>query len=178
MTATVASDYFAVFDLPPAFAQDPTELERRYLEMQTRVHPDRHAHQDATQRRAAVEQAARINEAYRNLKDPLARSTHLLALRGVDVLSAGSLPLPADFLFQQMSWHEDLEAARQVCDQDRLARLVESLLAERERLVQALIRTLDEERDDNAAAQGVRQLMFLRRLIEQAQAAIEEWEFS
>ncbi|MES1992237.1 MAG: Fe-S protein assembly co-chaperone HscB [Pseudomonadota bacterium] len=178
MTAMVASDYFAVFDVPPAFAQDPTELERRYLEMQTRVHPDRHAHQDAAQRRAAVEQAARINEAYRTLKDPLTRSTHLLALRGVDVLSAGSIPLPADFLFQQMSWHEDLEAARKAGDQDRLARLAESLLAERERLVQALIRTLDEERDDNAAAQRVRQLMFLRRLIEQAQAAIEEWEFS
>ncbi len=178
MTAMVASDYFAVFDVPPAFAQDPTELERRYLAMQTRVHPDRHAHQDAAQRRAAVEQAARINEAYRTLKDPLTRSTHLLALRGVDVLSAGSIPLPADFLFQQMSWHEDLEAARKAGDQDRLARLAESLLAERERLVQALIRTLDEERDDNAAAQRVRQLMFLRRLIEQAQAAIEEWEFS
>ena len=99
-------------------------------------------------------------------------------MRGVDVLSAGSIPLPADFLFQQMRWHEDLEAARKAGDQDRLARLAESLLAERERLVQMLIRTLDEERDDNAAAQRVRQLMFLRRLIEQAQAAIEEWEFS
>ena len=51
-------------------------------------------------------------------------------------------------------------------------------MSQRHQLVQMLIRTLDEERDDNAAAQRVRQLMFLRRLIEQAQAAIEEWEFS
>jgi DnaJ-domain-containing protein 1 len=77
-----------------------------------------------------------------------------------------------------MSWHEDLEAARKAGDQNRLAQLTASFLAERDRLVQALAHTLDEEHDDHTAAQWVRQLMFLRRLIEQAQAAIEEWEFS
>jgi molecular chaperone HscB len=174
MMAAVA-DYFAVFGVPATFALDAHELERRYLEWQTRVHPDRHAGGDADQRRAAVAEAARINEAYRNLKDPIARSTHLLALRGVDVLSAGA-PVPADFLMQQMGWHEELDAARRTRDQHRLARLADGFRDERERLVEALVRRLDQDRDDAAGVQLVRQLMFLRRLIEQAQAAAEEWD--
>ncbi|HBG51503.1 MAG TPA: Fe-S protein assembly co-chaperone HscB, partial [Gammaproteobacteria bacterium] len=169
----VAIDYFAVFGLPPAFAQDLTELEHRYLDLQRHAHPDRYAHQDAAQRRAAAEAAAHINEAYRQLKDPLARSTHLLALRGVEVLSAGSIPLPADFLLQQMDWHEALDTARRAGDASQLSGLTRDLRAEWARLESRLSRALDEGGDNADAAATVRQLMFLRRLIEQAQSALE-----
>ena len=60
MSASLAVDYFAVFGLPPVFAQDPAELERRYLDLQRSAHPDRYAHLNATERRAAVEAAARV----------------------------------------------------------------------------------------------------------------------
>jgi len=169
------ADYFAVFGVPATFALDAHELERRYLEWQTRVHPDRHVRGDADQRRAAVAEAARINEAYRNLTDPIARSMHLLALRGVDVLSAG-INVPADFLRQQIGWHEELAAAREARDLHRLAGLADRFRDQREHLVQALVRCLDQDRDDAAGVQLVRQLMFLRRLIDQAQAAAEQWD--
>ena len=55
MSASLAVDYFAVFGLPPVFAQDPAEPERRYLDLQRSAHPDRYAHLNATERRAAVE---------------------------------------------------------------------------------------------------------------------------
>ncbi len=173
MTTSLAVDYFAVFGLPAVFAQDPTELERRYLDLQRSAHPDRHAHLDAAGRRAAVEAAARINEAYRHLKDPLTRSTHLLALRGVEVLSAGSVPLPADLLLQQMDWHEALDDARRTGDGLRLNALCEGFLAERARLEAGLLEALDERGNTAAAADLVRQLHFLRRLIEQAQLAAD-----
>lgn len=178
MTAMVAIDYFAVFGLPPAFSQDMAELEHRYLDLQRRTHPDRHAHQDAAQRRAAAEAAAHINEAYRQLKDPLARSTHLLALRGVEVLSAGSIPLPADFLLQQMDWHEALETARRAGDANQLVALTRDLRAEWAHLESRLSTALDQDGDDADAAATVRQLMFLRRLIEQAQNALDAEELS
>lgn len=173
MTTSLAVDYFAVFGLPPVFAQDPAELERRYLDLQRSAHPDRYAHLNATERRAAVEAAARINEAYRHLKDPLTRSTHLLALRGVEVLSAGSVPLPADLLLQQMDWHEALDDARRTGDGLRLNALCEGFLAERARLEAGLLEALDERGNTAAAADLVRQLHFLRRLIEQAQLAAD-----
>lgn len=173
MSASLAVDYFAVFGLPAVFAQNPSELEQRYLDLQRQAHPDRHAHLDAAGRRAAVEVAARINEAYRHLKDPLTRSTHLLALRGVEVLSAGSVPLPADLLLQQMDWHEALDGARRAGDTARLNVLCDGFLAERTRLEAGLLAALDEHGDTAEAANLVRQLHFLRRLIEQAQLAVD-----
>ena len=173
MSASLAVDYFAVFGLPAVFAQDPAELERRYLDLQRSAHPDRYAHLDATERRGAVEAAARINEAYRHLKDPLTRSTHLLALRGVEVLSAGSVPLPADLLLQQMDWHEALDGARRAGDTARLNALCDGFLAERARLETRLLAAFDERGDTAEAVGLVRQLQFLRRLIEQAQLAVD-----
>lgn len=167
-------NYFAILGIEPAADVEPAELERRYLELQCRFHPDRHAHRPAPQRRAAMETAARINEAYRLLRDPIARFTHLLALRGAEVSPATAGALPAEFLARQMDWHEALADARRNGDPDRVAALTRELLTERARLEPDLRAALDE-RDDVAQARNIlHQLLFLRRLIEQAQDAAEE----
>lgn len=169
----MVTDYFAMFDLPRAFALDADELERRYLRLQTCLHPDRHAQTSATEQRLAVELSARFNEAYRNLRDPLERAVHLLALHEIDVL-AHAAPVAADFLQQQMSWHEDLSQARLAGDQGRLAQLQARFRQEQTRLLQMLTAALDQHADYATAAALTRQLMFLHRLIEQAQIQ-PEW---
>jgi len=160
---------FAILGIEPAATLDAEALERNYLELQQRFHPDRHARSPAAERRATMEAAARVNEAYRLLRDPISRSTHLLALRGIDALTATDLP--GDFLARQLDWHEALDGARRAGDLDRLGELADGFVAERVRLEDRLLKALDHGGDEADAVAVLRQLMFLRRLIEQAQLA-------
>lgn len=162
---------FAILGIEPAATLDAAALERNYLELQQRFHPDRHAQSPAAERRATMEAAARINEAYRLLRDPVARAAHLLALRGIDALTATDLP--GAFLARQLDWHEALDGARRAGDLDRLGELADGFVAERARLEDRLLKALDHGGDAADAVAILRQLMFLRRLIEQAQLAAD-----
>ena len=81
---TSSSSHFELFGLQPAFKLDNEALERAYREIQSRVHPDRFAHAGDAERRASLQWTTRVNEAYRTLKNPVQRASHLLELRGVD----------------------------------------------------------------------------------------------
>ena len=74
-----ALNHFELFGLPVRFAVDAQALEARYGALQRDVHPDRHAG-DAVAQRQALQAAARVNEAYRTLKDPVERANILAYL--------------------------------------------------------------------------------------------------
>ncbi|MGH8707646.1 MAG: Fe-S protein assembly co-chaperone HscB, partial [Burkholderiales bacterium] len=56
-------DHFALFGLAPAFAVDAAALESAYRDIQSRIHPDRHAHAGDAERRASMQWTTRVNEA-------------------------------------------------------------------------------------------------------------------
>jgi molecular chaperone HscB len=62
------ADHFSLFELPASFRLDAALLDRRYLEMQSRVHPDRFASAGDAERRLSLQWATRVNEAYQTLK--------------------------------------------------------------------------------------------------------------
>ena len=68
------TDHFSLFELPASFRLDAALLDRRYLEMQSRVHPDRFASAGDAERRLSLQWATRVNEAYQTLKKPLPRA--------------------------------------------------------------------------------------------------------
>jgi molecular chaperone HscB len=120
-------DYFALFALPRWYAIDVERLDAAYRERARRVHPDRHTQHSAAVQVEALTAATELNTAYRTLKDPVLRASHLLALRGVDPGQAS--PTPA-LLMRQMSWHEALDAARQDGDGEALGHLGRQLRAQ------------------------------------------------
>ena len=77
-------NHFELFGLPARFRLDGPVLDAAYRRLQSDVHPDRHAHADDAVRRIAAQSSARVNEAYRALKDPVRRAQYLLQLHGVD----------------------------------------------------------------------------------------------
>ena len=103
------SDHFALFDLPRTFTLDSAELEAAWKRVAQAVHPDRFATHSAVERRVAMQWSARANEAYRILKQPLARAKYLCELAGVDLQTETNTAMSPDFLMQQMSWHEQLD---------------------------------------------------------------------
>src|SRR5437764_1492617 len=82
-------NHFELFDLPSRFVVDVAALEARYHERLREVHPDRFAAAPELERRASMQLATRVNEAYQTLKSPLKRAVYILRLRGVDPVRNG-----------------------------------------------------------------------------------------
>ena len=77
-------EYYRCFGLEPKWNLDLQDLERRFYALSRALHPDRHARGSLAERRAALDASARLNDAYRTLKDPLLRAEYLLHQLGVD----------------------------------------------------------------------------------------------
>jgi len=73
-------NYFEVFGLPRRLAIDAAELQRRFYELSRRHHPDFHHGASADEQAAALDASARLNAAYRALRDPIARIEYLVRL--------------------------------------------------------------------------------------------------
>jgi molecular chaperone HscB len=111
-----SKNYFELFGLPQDYLLDRAALADRYRELQRITHPDRYASADDRQRRLAVQGAARVNEAYEILKDPMLRARYLLSLLGMTMDEQGESTRDTAFLMEQMDMREELEAARNSAD--------------------------------------------------------------
>ena len=78
-------NYFAVFGLQRHLRLDVAALEHDFYAQSRRLHPDRFAARPAAEQEAALAASSRLNDAYRTLKDPVARTQHLLTLEGVEL---------------------------------------------------------------------------------------------
>jgi molecular chaperone HscB len=154
-------DHFELFGLPPRFAIDLDALERAYKDVQARVHPDRYASGTAAERRVAMQWAARANEAYSTLRSAQKRAAYLVERAGVPIDAEANTAMPPAFLMQQMEWREALDEARG--DPPALDALHRMVTDERDELVDAIGRAIDDAADFVQAAALVRQLMFVDR---------------
>ena len=163
-------DHFSLFELPRRFALDGDELDRRYRDMQARVHPDRHAHLGDAEKRLAMQWSTQVNEAYQTLRRPLKRAEYLLLLAGIDVHLERTMPM--EFLVRQMEWRESVEAARAAGDEAELDRLHRAIKKEMAEQYLQLETRLDTQQDQGAAAGLVRQLMFQEKLLTEVDDAL------
>jgi molecular chaperone HscB len=152
---------------------DAAALESAYRDIQSRIHPDRHAHAGDAQRRAAMQWTTRVNEAYRTLKSPLQRAKYLLELNGVDLAFETNTQMPAEFLMRQLELREALAGAKETGALDRLR---DEVAQEARALEQGLGTLIDARRDFAAAAGELRKLMFLHKLGEEIERSYEEIE--
>lgn len=152
---------------------DAAALESAYRDIQSRIHPDRHAQAGDAERRASMQWTTRVNEAYRILKSPVQRAKYLLEMNGVDVAFETNTQMPADFLVRQLELREALAEAKAPAALDRLH---DEVRQETRELEQGLDHLIDARRDFAAAAGQVRKLMFLHKLAEEIERTYEEIE--
>jgi molecular chaperone HscB len=174
--ASTSSGYFELFGLPQAFSIDLPALEEAYREIQARVHPDRFAHAGDAERRASLQWTTRVNEAYRALKSPVQRASHILALHGIDVAFETNTAMPQQFLMQQMELRESLETAVHGRDPSALAKLQKDLQVGKAGLEKQLAQRIDGDKDYAGAAGLVRELQFLEKLEAEIDGAYETIE--
>ena len=168
-------NHFELFGLPAHYRIDGAALERIYRELQATVHPDRHAGGTDIAQRLALQASARVNEAYRTLRDPVARGEYLLHLRGVDAANETDSRLPLEFLSQQLERREAADAALETHDEPALDRLIAEVRADAASVEGDVERALDAA-DDEAARMRVREFRFLVKLADDLDAlrAVEQ----
>ena len=167
-----SQNYFALFGLQPRYRFDAARLDAAYRALQTQVHPDRFAAAGESERRLALQSSARVNEAYRALKDPVGRAQYLLSLHGIDATSETDSALPLDFLERQLERREAVDNARIAGDTGRLEALLADVRVEIAALEPALADTLDRQQRWESARASVRELQFLSKLAADIDAAI------
>ena len=86
MSETVESkDYFALFGLARHLHVELSALEKAFYAKSRRLHPDRFAAKPAAEQEAALAASSQLNDAYRTLREPIARTEYLLGLEGIQM---------------------------------------------------------------------------------------------
>lgn len=157
-------NYFELFHLAPSFALDTDQLAVQYRQLQQQYHPDRYAAASEAERVQALQQASDVNAAYQTLKDPLSRAEYLLMLQGLDIRGEQQTLQDPEFLMQQLSWREELEALREAADPEAQIPVFEQRISsEYNRLMQQLQQALAAVALP-LAADAIRKLKFVRKL--------------
>jgi len=161
------TDHFARLGLGVSFDLDHHDLERRYFDMQRRLHPDRFAAKPAQERALSQQQAVSLNEAYETLKDPLSRAYYMIHLEVAEVLPEGcNLVNDTELLVETMELREALAEAGTVADVDVLSkRAVDDI----EICVKELSAYFADD-DLESACKLATRLKYLRKLAEEARA--------
>src|SRR5436853_2617892 len=130
-------DHFEVFGLPRRLAIDTAELQRKFYELSRLHDPDFHQAASPEEQARTLEASARLNTAYRALRDPIARVEYLVRLEeGRDTKEGATVKpkAPPELLEEMFEIQEALQEAQsgQAGGLDAAAR--ETLGAQRERL--------------------------------------------
>jgi len=107
------TDYFQVLGVPRRLLVDADALQRRYYELNRRLHPDLYQTGPEMARQASLHNTAAVNRAYRTLRDPTERALYWLSLHN-EKLGSNNNRVPrelATLVFEVQEKLEELRAA-------------------------------------------------------------------
>jgi molecular chaperone HscB len=109
-------DYFSFLGLPRKLGIDANDLEQRFRGLSRQFHPDYFFNASPAERRASLERSSYLNDAYRTLKQPVARVDYLLQLEGLAPRSPeeASKQVPPDLLEEVFALNEELDEIREL----------------------------------------------------------------
>jgi len=111
-------NHFEVFGLERKLGIDTAELQRRFYALSREHHPDFHQAAPADEQARVLEASARVNAAYRTLRDPIARAEYVVRLEEgreaspVDGPGATKPAAPPALLAEMFEIQEALHDAR------------------------------------------------------------------
>ncbi len=97
--------YFEIFELPVQFRVDPVQLNKTYIALQKKYHPDFYGQADEDEQAEALELSSVVNRAYRTFKNPDLTMQYILSEHGL--LEEGeAYKMDPDFLMEVMELNE------------------------------------------------------------------------
>jgi molecular chaperone HscB len=147
--------YYQAFDLKPALSLDADDLKKRFYERSRLWHPDKFSRASAAEQEKALEMTAVLNDAFRTLRDPVARAEYFLKEKGIEL----SKEAPPELLEEVFELNMALEELR---DGDESAR--PQLVEAREKFV-AMRDSIDHSLAEKTDLKEIGGLLNRRRYI-------------
>lgn len=110
------SDYFETFGLPRKLCIEMSHLEQKFLQLSWKLHPDNFVNASDEEREISLEHSSEVNDAYRVLRDPVARIEYLLELEGERREGERKQQAPPELLEEVFQLNESLDELRDAKD--------------------------------------------------------------
>ncbi|GAC1625593.1 MAG: co-chaperone HscB [Candidatus Acidiferrum sp.] len=105
-------DYFALFGMPRKLWIEMNGLEAKYLQLSWKLHPDNFVNASEQERELSLERSSELNDAYRTLREPVARVEYLLAIEGMRKEGENKQQVPPELLEEVFELNESLDELR------------------------------------------------------------------
>ena len=107
------SDYFAMFEMPRKLWIEMGALEQKFLQLSWKLHPDNFVNATPEEREISLKRSSELNDAYRTLRDPVARVEYLLAIEGMRKEGQNKQQAPPELLEEVFELNESLDELRE-----------------------------------------------------------------
>jgi molecular chaperone HscB len=107
------SDYFAMFEMPRKLWLEMGALEQKFLQLSWKFHPDNFVNATVEEREISLKRSSELNDAYRTLRDPVARVEYLLSIEGMRKEGTTKQQAPENLLEEVFELNESLDELRE-----------------------------------------------------------------
>src|SRR5467141_2559451 len=112
-TVREKGDHFSLFTLPRKLWLEMSTLEKKFLELSWKLHPDKFVNASAQEQELSLKNSSELNDAYRVLRDPVARVEYLLELEGMRKEGEHKQQAPPELLEEVFELNESLDELRE-----------------------------------------------------------------
>jgi len=106
-------DHFLLFGLPRKLWIEMSALEKKFLQLSWKLHPDKFVNASAEEQELSLKRSSELNDAYRVLRDPVARVEYLLELEGMRKEGEHKQQAPPELLEEVFELNESLDELRE-----------------------------------------------------------------
>src|SRR5437588_3762780 len=110
---SVKGDYFSTFGLPRKLWIEMSALEQKFLQLSWKLHPDNFVNASEEERELSLKRSSELNDAYRVLRDPLARVEYLLEIEGERKEGEKKQQAPPELLEEVFELNESQDELRE-----------------------------------------------------------------
>src|SRR5579864_4476739 len=112
-TVRETGDHFVLFGLPRKLWIEMSALEKKFLELSWKLHPDKFVNASPAEQELSLKRSSELNDAYRVLRDPVARVEYLLELEGMRKEGEHKQQAPPELLEEVFELNESLDELRE-----------------------------------------------------------------
>ena len=105
--------YFDLFEVPRKLWIEMSALEKKFLELSWKLHPDKFVNASPEEQELSLKNSSELNDAYRVLRDPVARVEYLLELEGMRKEGEHKQQAPPELLEEVFELNESLDELRE-----------------------------------------------------------------
>ncbi|HLZ49409.1 MAG TPA: Fe-S protein assembly co-chaperone HscB [Candidatus Acidoferrum sp.] len=108
-----SADYFALFEMPRKLWIRMDALEQKFLQLSWKLHPDNFVNATELERELSLKRSSELNDAYRTLRDPIARVEYLLGIENMRKEGEHKQQAPPELLEEVFELNESLDELRE-----------------------------------------------------------------